>query len=102
MRRRNSDEKKAQTIDGETGNPVPTPPRRIDLSTLRDVRIELANVYRQIDAGAIESQDGSRRAYVLKTIGDIIEMAELEKRIETLEERHATTPGGFPAVARQH
>lgn len=74
----------AQTIDGETGMPDPTP-RRIDLSSLRDVRLELAHVYRKMDSGEIASQEGTRRAYVLKTIHDVIVSAELEKRIEELE-----------------
>ena len=70
----------------ETVKPDPTP-RRIDLSNLKDVRLELAHVYRQMDAGAIESQDGTRRAYVLRQIHDVIVSAELERRIAELEER---------------
>ena len=81
-----SDEKRGQTIDESTGKPDPTP-RRIDLSTLRDVRLELAAVYRKMDANEIESQEGTRRAYVLKTIHDVIVSAELERRITELEER---------------
>ena len=86
------DKKSRQTIDGETGKPDPTP-RRIDLSSLRDIRLELAAVYRKIDAGEIESQDGTRRAYVLKTIHDVIVSAELERRIAELEERQAVPSG---------
>jgi hypothetical protein len=80
------DAKHPETIDGETGKSTPTP-RRIDLSSLRDVRLELAAVYRKMDSGEIESQDGTRRAYVLKTIHDVIVSAELERRIDDLEER---------------
>ena len=83
-----SDKKRPETIDGATGKPEGTP-RRIDLSSLRDVRLELAAVYRKMDAGEIESQEGTRRAYVLKTIHDVIVSAELERRIVELEERHA-------------
>ena len=54
-----SDETQGLTIDGETRVPDPTP-RRIDL--LRDVRLALAYLYRQIDEGKIQSQDGTRRA----------------------------------------
>ncbi len=96
------DEKPGQTIDHETQSVEGPPPapgrRRIDLSSLRDVRIELAAVYRKIDAGEIESSDGSRRAYVLKTIGDIIELSELERRIAELEERKAAgLPPALPS-----
>ena len=90
-KREGSDKRQRQTIDGATGRPEGTPRRRIDLSSLRDVRLELAAVYRKMDAGEIESQDGTRRAYVLRAIGDIIEMAELERRILELESRQAAT-----------
>lgn len=94
-----SDKSTPQTIDGETGKPDPTP-RRIDLSSLRDVRIELAHVYRKMDAGEIETADGTKRAYVLKTIADIIALAELERRIADLEEQQGLAlPNGAPVPA---
>ncbi len=67
-------------------------PRRIDLSNLRDVRLELAAVYRKMDAGEIESQEGTRRAYVLKTIHDVIVSGEIERRIEELEKLQSLPP----------
>jgi hypothetical protein len=85
------DENRGQVIDGATGKPYPTP-RRIDLSSLRDIRLELAAVYRKMDAGEIESQDGTRRAYVLKTIHDVIVSAELERRVQELESRNTQPP----------
>lgn len=94
---RDSDKKAGQTIDAETGKPVPTP-RRIDLSTLRDVRLELAAVYRKMDSGEIESQEGTRRAYVLKTIGEIIELSDLERRIKELEARPLSADGSAGAL----
>ena len=97
-----SDKRKAETIDAATGKPDPTL-RRIDLSTLRDVRLELAAVYRKMDSGEIESQDGTRRAYVLKTIHDVIVSAELERRILELEEKHELrTQGARSALPLQH
>jgi hypothetical protein len=93
------DAKRSETIDGETGKPTPTP-RRIDLSSLRDVRLELAAVYRKMDSGEIESQDGTRRAYVLKTIHDVIVSAELERRIDELEERQLSSVDR-PALAHR-
>ena len=87
-RKARSDKRRSETIDGATGKPEVTP-RRIDLSNLRDVRLELAAVYRKMDTGEIESQEGTRRAYVLKTIHDVIVSAELERRIDELEEHAA-------------
>lgn len=94
--RHGSEEKAALVIDGETGKADDTPGtagafgkdgRRIDLSNLRDVRIELAKLYRRMDAGDIASTDGSRRAFVLKTIHDVIVSSELERRLQDLEDR---------------
>jgi hypothetical protein len=82
-----------ETIDGTTGEPD-KPKRRIDLSNLRDVRLELAQVYRKIDAGEINSQDGSRRAFVLKVLHDVIVSADVEKRIEALEQGTVRKPQG--------
>lgn len=80
------DENDKQTIDGTTGALDPAP-RRIDLSSLRDVRLEMAHVYRRMDNGEIPSQDASRRVYVLGEIGKIITVAEIEKRLADLEGR---------------
>lgn len=100
--RKSSDKSMPETIDASTGKPDGTPDkpkRRIDLSSLRDVRLELAVVYRQMDSGEIESQEGTRKAYVLKTIGDVIEMADLERRIAELEEQQAGGVGSRQALS---
>jgi hypothetical protein len=81
------DEKQGETFDVQTGKLDP-PPRRIDLSSLRDVRLEMAHVYREVEAGRLKSQEGTRRVYILRQIGDIIVAAELEKRVIDLEERY--------------
>ena len=91
-RKTGSDKRQSETIDGASGKPEGTP-RRIDLSSLRDVRLELAAVYRKMDSGTIESQEGTRRAYVLKTIHDVIVSAELERRIDELEQHQASRLG---------
>jgi hypothetical protein len=95
------DEQEPQTIDGATGR-VDHPPRRIDLSNLRDVRLELAALYRRVDAGQIDSRDGSRRAFILKTIHDVIVSAELEKRLTELEERVPAGMGNRLLESRTH
>jgi transposase InsO family protein len=86
--RRECYKRRPQTFDGDTGMLDPTP-RRIDLSSLRDIRLELAYLYRQIDAGKIPSQDGTRRAYVLRQIADVLTITEIERRLDELEERNA-------------
>ena len=86
-----SDKKGPETFDGKTGLTEATPAskRRIDLSDLRDVRLEMAAVYRMVDSGELKSQEGTRRVYILRQIGDIIAMHDLEKRVQELEERQA-------------
>lgn len=73
------------TIDGKTLSLVPTSPRRIALATLDQVRLEMARVYKAVDAGKFDSGEGSRRVYMLSQIGKMIEVADLEKRVEVLE-----------------
>jgi hypothetical protein len=88
-----SDKKRSETIDAATGKPDPTL-RRIDLSPLRDIRLEMAAVYRRMNSGEIEASEGTKLVYVLRQIGDIIEMADIEKRIEAIEERQALISSG--------
>lgn len=73
------------TIDGSTLKPLPAP-RRIDLKTLEQVRAEMARIYRDMRQGRIESQDGTRYAYVLDRVAKLIELGDLERRLDQLEE----------------
>ena len=84
-----ADEKRPETIDGETGLPEPTPAQKrpLKLSDLRDVRLEMAAVYRMVSEGSLKSQEGTRRVYILRQIGDIIAMHDLEQRVQELEDR---------------
>jgi hypothetical protein len=72
---------------GSTSSVAVPPPRRrrVDLVTLRDIRAELASLYRRIDRDEIKSQDGSRRAFVLRTLADVVMMADIEPRLSELE-----------------
>jgi hypothetical protein len=64
----------------------PTPSdRRIDLATLDDVRLEMARVYRSMKEAKIATQDGTRLVYVLGQIGKMIEVYDIQKRLEGLE-----------------
>jgi hypothetical protein len=99
--RKSSDENQLNVIDGETG--TVKPPRRIDLSTLRDCRLEMAAVYRMVDQGQIPSQEGSRRVYMLGEIAKVITVAEMEKRLSELEQQHALRlPGTVAQLSVAH
>ena len=72
------------TVENASGKVVATP-KKIDLSTINDVRLEMANVYRKMSAGNIETSDGSRLVYVLGQIGKMIELHEIVLRVDKLE-----------------
>jgi hypothetical protein len=79
-----SDTKQAVTVDNASGALIPTP-KRIDLATLDDVRLELASVYRDMKSGKIDPADGTKLAYVLGQIGKQITDGEQAARLEILE-----------------
>lgn len=81
---KSTDTKTPVTIDGKSMELIP-PPAKIDLKSIDDVRLEMARVYRQMKSGEIETSDGTKLVYVLGQIGKMIEVHDIEKRIELLE-----------------
>lgn len=81
-----TENKTPATIDESGMELVPTP-SRIDLKSIDDIRLEMARVYREMRGNVIEAQLGTRLVYVLSAIGKLIEIHEIEKRIEALEEK---------------
>jgi len=72
------------TIDGSTFRVLPTPPT-IHLKTADDVRLEMARVYRDMRQGKVEMGDGTKLVYVLAQIGRVIEVTDVQARMEALE-----------------
>ncbi|MGH7966633.1 MAG: hypothetical protein ACRERD_33190 [Candidatus Binatia bacterium] len=71
-------------IDGK--ELIPTPPPRVgQLDSLKSVRLELGRIYKDARQGRIETLDASRLAFVLVSLGKLIEQGDLEARIEALE-----------------
>ena len=56
-----------------------------ELATLLDVRREMSRVYRQCRSGKLRPEDGSRYTYMLSQIGRVLEIVEVDARIEALE-----------------
>lgn len=86
----NATDEHGVVIDGSTGLPIPPTPKRekfIPLSSLGDVKTELARLYRQTKAGKIKTADASRLAFILNSLGRVIVDAELEQRIVALEQQ---------------
>lgn len=70
----------------EVLGPLPTPVRnRTKLGTVREIRSELARVYRKAKSGEIDTTTATRLAYMLDLMSRMIERGELECRIEALE-----------------
>lgn len=76
----------------------PTVSRKIDLATPRDVRREMASVYRDARAGRIPTSDATRLIYCLREISRVL---TLERQIEDRRpEGVGTADSGYsmPAV----
>ena len=78
---------RVQAIGGQFVPARGTPPgcRLIPLKSMSDVRRELQRLYRDARAGIIESSDASRLAYILATVGRVIEAESLEQRVTAIE-----------------
>ena len=74
-----------ETFDEEGSALAPPPRLKIDLRDAHAIRRELAAVYRDMRAGRIETQDGTRMAYVLDLIRKAYETSVLGDRLELLE-----------------
>lgn len=72
------------TIDGSTLRVLPTPPT-IHLKTADDVRLEMARVYRDMRQEKVDMGDGTKLVYVLSQIGRVIEVSDVQARMEALE-----------------
>lgn len=68
------------TIENPGSFKEPTP-RRIPLKTLKQLKSELARIYRRMDAGDIDTQYATRACYVLAQIGRLIEADQLHQQI---------------------
>lgn len=68
---------------------LPTPPKKkfIRLGTLRQVRFELADIYRAARNGQIDASDATKLTYILQVIGNMIVEGQLESRVENLEKK---------------
>jgi hypothetical protein len=56
---------------------------------MEGVRCEMARIYREMESGKRDSQDGSRLVYVLTQVAKVLEFTEVERRLTLLEARNA-------------
>jgi hypothetical protein len=64
---------------------VPSESGRIRLGNIKDVRYEIAKVYREARSGLIPTQEATRLVYMLISLGNMIKDTEFEERIIKLE-----------------
>lgn len=74
-----------QLLDPAAIPPPSTPLAKIDLRDAHAIRRELAAVYRDMRAGRILTQDGTRLAYVLDMVRKAFETGVLQDRLNALE-----------------
>lgn len=77
--------KEMPTVRTTIGEVLPPTPQKINLSTIDDVRREMARVYRDMRSNEINPQDGTRLTYVLAQLGKMHELADVEQRVIALE-----------------
>ena len=76
----------SQTDDNQGEVVTLLPPKtRINLHDAHAIRRELASVYRDMRAGTIETQDGTRLSYVLNQLLRAYETCVLHDKIEVIE-----------------
>ena len=81
-----TDKKSPLTIDSSSGRVTPTP-LKIDLKSIDDVRLQMAQIFREMRNHKIDAADGTKLIYVLSQIGKMIEIHDIEKRINLIEEK---------------
>jgi hypothetical protein len=64
--------------------------RQPRLANLEGVRVEMSRIYLEMKAGRRDSQEGSRLVYVLTQIAKVLELTEIEQRLNILEARADT------------
>ena len=80
-------DKQQQAVEGEliVSNPTPSKSARPRLANIKDVRREIAAVYKEARTGIIPTQEATRLVYMLISLGNMIKDSELEQRITELE-----------------
>lgn len=84
METKNAQDNTLALLEAELIDVRPTP--SIHLKTIDDVRLEMAKVYRDMKKQKIPTADGTRLVYVLAQIGKMIELHDIERRLDLLEQ----------------
>lgn len=84
---RPEDQLQTQQGQGELLDPTPSNSMsKIRLNDAETIRMEMARVYRDMRMGCIDTQDGTRLAYVLDMVRKAHETCELQRRVEVIDQ----------------
>jgi hypothetical protein len=76
----------------QSADPATRTPRKRALTTLRAVQREMSALYWAARQGRVPVADAAKLAYVLTSLGRLIEGGDLERRIAALEGRDNANP----------
>lgn len=71
----------------------------VRLTTVDDVRAEMARVYRDMRSKRIDMADGTKLIYALGQIGRVVEVVRIERRMDVLQ--RALEKAGISYVPEQ-
>lgn len=81
----------SQVLEGQAFEPTPVNSmNKIRLNDAETIRMEMARVYRDMRLGRIDTQDGTRLAYVLDMVRKAHETCELQRRVEIIDQVNKT------------
>ena len=76
-----------QQEQGEVLSPAPiNSMSKIRLNDAETIRMEMARLYKDMRLGRIDTQDGTRLAYVLDMVRKAHETCELQRRVEIIDQ----------------
>jgi hypothetical protein len=61
-------------------------PKRLRLSTLADIEVEMRRLYTAARQGEVDTRDASRLAFMLRTLAEIIGERTIEQRLDQIEQ----------------
>lgn len=77
------------TVDAEgflVNTPTPPTAANLPLKTIDQARREMASVYRDMKGGVIDASEGTKLIYALSQIAKLIEVSQIEGRLELIEQ----------------
>lgn len=81
------DRPQTQQEQGEVLSPTPVNNMsKIRLNDAETIRMEMARLYKDMRLGRIDTQDGTRLAYVLDMVRKAHETCELQRRVEIIDQ----------------